>query len=372
MRSGPPEVLVVGGGVAGASVALELAARGADVTVLDRPEAGRATGAAAGMLAPQYEGEADDPLYRLGTASREIYPHFVGRVSELSGEALGHRSDGMLVANRSPEETRAARSSLERQREAGQSGELLEPDRARDLDSAASPRPHSYLWLPDEGQVDAQRLPAALHAALRTAGATLRDGACVRAVTDGRGGAGVRLEDGERLEADAVVVAAGAWTSRIDALPRALGIRPVKGQMVRLAPAEPLPPPLLADHHGHYVVPREDGTAVAGSTMEEAGYDPAPDEQVVEALVEEAARLAPALTAAARRDAWAGLRPVARDGRPVIGPDPGRRGLFYATGYGRHGILLAPLAARAVAELILEGETDVEWRPFSPERLPEV
>lgn len=372
--SGGPDALVVGAGVAGSAVALELAARGASVTVLDRPSPpGRATGAAAGMLSPQYEGRANDPLFRLGVESRRVYPAFAERIAELSGVEPAYRAGGMLVASWTEGETREARRSLQRQREAGLRGRVLSPGEARDVHPGASPHAHSHLWLPDEARVDAQRLAEALPGALRSAGVDLREGRRVRAVEapDREGGGGpaaVRLEGGERLEGGAVVVAAGAWTSGIRGLPGAPEVRPVKGQMVRLSPPSPPDPVILADHAGHYVVPRQDGTVVAGSTMEEAGFDAGTDRAVVSGLVEGARRLAPSLARAELRESWAGLRPVTRDGRPVLGPAPRGPRIFYATGYGRHGILVAPVAGRAVADLILDGGSGVEWEPFRPGR----
>lgn len=369
-----PRIVVVGAGVAGAAVALELAGRGADVTVLDRPAEGRATGAAAGMLAAQYESAPSDPLFRLASGSRALYPEFVARLEALSGWTLDHRTDGMLVANRTRAETRAARETLQEQRSAGHRGSVVSPDRARELHPSAAPDVDSYVWLPDEGQVDAQRLPSALHRALRAEGAELRPGSPAQAVSESGGAGGrleVRLAGGTGLEADEVVVAAGAWSSRVDGLPRSLEMEPVKGQMVRLEPDESPPSPLLADHDGHYLVPREDGTVLVGSTMERAGFDADPDPDTVAALEEAAARLAPSLRGSPRREAWSGLRPVTADGRPVLGPEPLMTGLHYATGYGRNGILVSPLAGRAVADLILEGASEVEWEPFSPERLPE-
>lgn len=374
MSSAGPRVVVVGAGVAGGAVALELAGRGAEVTVLDRPAEGRATGAAAGMLAAQYESEPSEPLFRLASGSRAVYAEFVARVEDLSGWTLDHRTDGMLVANRTAAETEAARATLEEQRAAGHGGSVVSPDRARELHRDAAAEVDSYVWLPDEGQVDAQRLPSALHRALRAEGAEVRPGSPARSLSEGGGPGGrleVRLAGDRRLEADAVVVAAGAWSSRLDGLPRSLQMEPVKGQMVRLDPGRAPPSPLLADHDGHYVVPREDGTVVVGSTMERTGFDADPDPDTVAALEEAAARLAPSLAGSTRREAWSGLRPVTADGRPVLGPEPLMAGLHYATGYGRNGILVSPLAGRAVADLILEGASEVEWEPFSAERLPE-
>jgi glycine oxidase len=228
---------------------------------------------------------------------------------------------------------------------------------------------HSYVWLPQERQVDSQRLAVALADAVRAAGGSVLAGRPVAAiVTHGGGIVGALLADGTRLEADWVVLAAGAWSSALEGLPRPLPVRPVRGQILRLLPDEPAPWPLVADHQGRYLVPRENGTLLVGSTMEEAGFDDGVTDAARSYLTEIALGLFPELEGARVVERWAGLRPLTPDARPILGPEPELEGLLYATGFGRNGILLAPLAARAVADLALDGHSSVEWAPWSVER----
>jgi glycine oxidase len=128
---------------------------------------------------------------------------------------------------------------------------------------------------------------------------------------------------------------------------------------------------ILANHGGRYLVPRDDGSILAGSTMEAAGFDASPSPAGERAVRLAAERLLPGLRGASPSGKWAGLRPDTPDEWPVLGPDPEVEGLFYATGYGRNGILLAPAGGRAVAELALLGETELDWEPFRVERFSE-
>lgn len=374
MPAREPDVLVIGAGAAGCSVALKLLGRGAEVLVLDPGEEGRATPAAAGMLAARYETSEDPRLLLFGMRSRALYGRFGRRVERLAGADLGLRSDGMLVANpdgRAEEEARARVRWQARElgtAEAGPEPRILDPRDAVERHPWVSRSVESYLWLPGEGRIDARALAAALPRAVREAGGRLLEAAAAELRTAGGRTAGVTTRAGERVDAGAVVLAAGAWSCRIAGLPRSVPVRPVRGQMLRLDPPAEPPAPLVADHAGRYVAPRRDGTVVAGSTMEDAGFEPAVTDEGRASIRRAAEALAPALEEAPTVEEWAGLRPVSADGRPILGPDPDLRGLHYATGYGRNGVLLAPAGAAAVADLLLEGATAADWRAFRPGR----
>ena len=234
-------VLVVGAGIAGAAVALELRDRGRKVLVLEArrdrgaPPERVATGASAGMLAPQYEISDDEALIRLAVASRERHPAFVRHVEQLAGVELGLRMGGMLVAAFSDEARREMETDAARHRALGLSAEVIAPKDALRLQPGLSPEAAAWMWLPDEGRLDTQRLAAALPAALEAAGAEVRYGARVLRILE-RGGTvwGVELDGGDVLRAGRLVLAAGAWSGRVDGLPRALPVRPVRGQNAAL------------------------------------------------------------------------------------------------------------------------------------------
>jgi glycine oxidase len=248
-------------------------------------------------------------------------------------------------------------------------GEILSPAEARQIHGAVATDVHSWLWLPNEAQVDSQRLAVGLADAVQGSGAELVRNAQVTGVSSKVGRVtGVRLADGREMEASTVVLAAGAWSGGVEGLPRQVPVKPVRGQMLRLAPLRPLPWTLVCDHEGRYLVPRINGSLLMGSTMEEVGFEERVTEEGKEFLAEAAASLIPELAEARIIEAWAGLRPISADNRPILGPDPDLEGLFYATGQGRNGVLYAPLTGKAVADLVLRGETQVPWEPFGIHR----
>jgi glycine oxidase len=367
---GMMEVVVVGGGIAGASVALELAGRGVAVNLIDaeRP-GGAATGASAGMLAPQYEADPRTPLFGLLLEARSFFGGFADRVEDLSRQDLHLRWDGMLVANGTDRERVEAEESARLQRAMGHRVDVLDSAEAARLQPGLDPAVPSWVWLPAEGQVDSQALAVALPAALAATDVRVISG---RKVAEIRSEAdrvrGVRLGDGRTLAADGVVVAAGAWSGGIHGLPRPLHVGPVRGHILRFPGTTPPLRRLVATHAGRYLVPRDDGTILAGSTMDEVGFDRSLSEAGMASVHRSAAALVPRLGDAQPIERWADLRPMSVDRLPVLGPDPDIDGLFYATGYGRNGILLGPLAGRIVADLIVSGSTEHNWRPFGVRR----
>ena len=363
-------MVVIGGGLAGAAVALSLAARGVWVTLVDAQRPGcAATGAAAGMLAPQYESEGPGPLFDVLCQARDQYATFVQTVESLTQESIHLGWEGMLVANLTEAEHIAAQDTVAWQRAAGAEIELVETDEALRLQAGLTPHARSWLWLPREGQIDPQRLVGMLPLALGRAGVQVRNGRGVSEIRTGHDRVeGVLLDADRFIPADAVVLAAGAWSNTLRNLPRDITVRPIRGHMLRY-PAGSVPfTRLVAGHAGRYLVPRHDGTLLAGSTMDDNGFDRSLDDDCLAEIHAAAARLAPALEKTRPAEQWADLRPIPVDGRPVIGADPQVKGLFYATGYGRNGILLSPLAGSVVADLVLGGDLPPGWDSFSPGR----
>ena len=367
------EIVVIGAGIAGFTVALALQERGAAVTVVEtsRPGAG-ATGASAGMLAAQYETAGTSDKFRLCLESRTRYPEYAAKLQDLAGRDLHVRHDGMLVANLNEAEHASAQESVRWQVEEGLRAEILEPVEADKLQPGVNRDVASYIWLPDEGQLDSQILAVALADAIAGAEVRLICGNGVAKILQ-RGGSvsGVAMTDGRELEADRIVVAAGAWSCSIGGQARQIPVRPMRGQILRL-PLEGLPlTAIVASHAGRYLVPRDDGTVLAGSTMEDVGFDRAITDEGEQLIHESVAELVPELKNRKPAERWAGLRPISADSLPVIGPDPDLPGLFYATGYGRDGILIAPLAGEIVADLMVSGASEFAWREFRPDRFSE-
>ena len=361
-------MIVVGGGIAGCTVALALRERGSQVTLVRAPDlVGTATDASAGMVVPQYETAPSDPTFRLGVESHARYPGFLADVSARSGSDVSLEGGGMLVANQTPSEHEAASRAARAHRAEGLESEVLDAADARKLAPVVDPETRSFLWFPAAARLDCRRLATALWRAVDAAGVRLISGKAVGLLSAAGRAHGVRLEDGQTVRDAGVVVAAGCWSGELADLPRRLPVRPIRGQMLRLE-SDRLPRgPVLADHAGRYLIPRRGG-AVAGSTMDEAGFESEVTAAGRASIRRAAGRLCPAAAHAAIVEEWAGLRPVSDDGMPIIGPDPDEERLFYATGYGRSGILLAPRLAEMVADLALGREPDAGWKALSISR----
>jgi glycine oxidase len=345
------DVLVIGAGVIGLSVAWRAAREGLRVHVFDKGEPGAGTThVAAGMLAPVSEAEAGEPeLLELMRRSAAMYPAFVAALQDESGVDPGYRRCGTLAIARDRDELEAlAREHRLRESLQLRTKKLL-PSAARELEPALAPAIRGALDVPDDHAVDPRSLVAALIAANSRAGVEIRKGVVVRACEQRHGRVeGVQLGDGSSVRAGSVVVAAGPWSREVAGAP----VHPVKGQTLRLR--DPSGGGLL--HRvirmaSGYIVPRGDGRYVLGATVEERGFDTTATAGAVYELLRDAIEIIPGVSEMIVEELAVGLRPATRDGRPLIGP-AGVPGLHWATGHYRHGVLLAPVTAEiAVAAL---------------------
>ena len=354
-RGGSYDAVIVGGGVIGLSCAWRAARRGAGVAVVERarPPAG-AGRVAAGMLAPVGELAFGEPqLLKLNLEAAELYPGFVAELEEASGVSTGYAREGALHVALDRDEAAGLRRIHELQRSLELGAEWLPPRRCRELEPGLTPSLNGGVHAPQEGSVDPRALSAALLAALETEGVEVHTGTEVAAaLLDGERIAGVRTGAGEELRAGAVVLAAGAWSGRMEWLPAAgrPPVRPVKGQVLELRPREGgAPCRRIVASERVYLVPRPDGRLIAGATVEEQGYDTTVTAGGVHELLREAYRLLPEVAEMELVDAAAGLRPGTPDNLPLAGPSP-LDGLLWATGHFRNGILLAPLTAATIAD----------------------
>ena len=368
------DVAIVGGGIAGLAVAWRAQHRGLRTVVLERDRlAHGATRVAAGMLAPISEARVGERgLLALSRASLDRYPAFVAELAEASGRDPGYRADGTMLVARDRDEAEALERELAEREAMGLPVEQLLPSEARRREPALAPTLRLALEIPGDHAIDPRALSAALAVAIERAGGVLREGAEVARVTTAADGAvsGVGLAAGERVEADQVVIAAGAWAATLDGLPAhaRVPVRPVKGQVMRLR--DPSGPGLLTRvirMQPGYLVPRGDGRYVLGATMEEQGFDTAPTAGGVFELLRDAIELVPGVSELAIEEVVAGLRPGTPDNAPVLGPGA-VPGLQWATGCFRHGILLAPIVADALAATLAgEAPPDVA-APFTAAR----
>lgn len=359
-------VIVVGAGVIGCAIAYELAVRGAAVVVLDARGLGQgATRASAGILAPYIEGHSS-ALLRLGICSLDRYDAFVRRVAADSERAIEYRRTGTLQVARTDEEAR----QLARQQQAlaglGTRADVVDGGEARRLEPALAQDIRGALRVQAHGYVRAGVLTEALAAAARARGARMSVVRVERVRAAGDGVA-VTTADGD-ITADAVVLAAGSWSGDIVMAPLPPApVRPVRGQLVELRLPQP-PVAHIVWGTDCYLVPWKDGRVLVGATVEDVGFDERVTVGGVRQLLESAAQLVPALGGAAFEGARAGLRPATSDELPIIGASTTMRGVFYATGHYRNGVLLAPLTASLVADLLLDGHARPELNLVRPDR----
>jgi glycine oxidase len=369
MRAAPSrssyDAVVVGAGVIGLACAWRIAERGLSVCVLERdvPGAG-ASGVAAGMLAPATEAEfGAQQLLALNLKSAAAWPAFAAALHERAGAEVGYRRDGALVVAADRDDAEELRRLYAFQESLGLDVEWLGSRAARALEPGLSPRIAGAIHAPHEAQADPRLLTAALATALTRAGGELVTGADVTSVAAD----GVDTAAAGPIGAAHVVVAAGCWSGELggDGAPP---VRPVKGQILRLRRRGDQPPLVtrLVRTPRCYVVDRPGGEVVIGATVEERGFDAAVTADGVYRLLEAAWEVLPDAGELEWVEAAARLRPGTPDNAPVIGCDD--RGVIWATGHYRNGILLAPVTADAVAAMAAGETPPAAVGPFAPGR----
>jgi glycine oxidase len=367
-----PEVVILGAGVIGLSVAWRAAQRGLRVLVVDRGDPGAATSAvAAGMLAPISEIEpGEEGLFSLMRDSAQAYPAFVEELVDATGQDPGYRRCGTLLVARDADEAEALEREQQLRTRLGLEVDRLRPSLARQLEPALAPTIRTVLDIPGDHAIDPRRLTRALAVAAARAGAELRAGTEVAEVQLGRGRPpALRTTGGELLRAGRLVIAAGPWSGSIPGIPpeAVVPIRPVKGQTLRLR--DPAGSGLLSRvirMHQGYLVPRDDGRYVLGATMEEKGFDRTATAGAIYELLRDAIELVPGISELVVEELAVGLRPGTPDNRPVLGPGA-VPGLHWATGHYRHGVLLAPITAELVVSA-LTGSEDPRAAAFGADR----
>ena len=362
------DVAIIGGGIMGSAIALRLAQRGLGVTVIERGIPGaEASSAAAGILGPQMEAEGPGPLLELGLKSRALYPALAAELRELTGIDVGYDRSGVLAVAFDEAGEAALSSRRAWQLARGLRVDSLSGEAARAREPALGPAVRAALAFTDDAQVVARELARAFSQAAAGAGARFLTGRYVRRVLIDKGAVtGVEL-DGDVLPAAVVVVAAGSWSGLVEGagVPPTI-VRPARGQLVSIETRPPLFRHVVSAPGG-YLVPRRDGTVLAGSTVEMAGFRKEVTVGGLAAILTLARTLIPALGDAPVTASWSNFRPFTEDHLPVLGATR-VRGLVLATGHFRNGILLAPITAQAIAELIATGQAPIDLAPFAIER----
>ena len=357
------EVLIAGGGISGAACARALALRGLKVAICEPgPDPAAASAASAGILGPQIE-RTDEALRALGLRARDLYETLGVALVDATGIDIGLWREGIASVAFEEAEAERLREAVADQRQAGLRCDWLEAADVAERFPAAAPC-LGAMFAPEDGAVDAPALTRALTADAKRLGARTFATRVNRINTILGRVTGVEIPAG-KIRAEHVVIAAGAWSTQINHLPRHLPVEPVRGQMAAAPWPANMPRTVLYYDHA-YVVARS-GEAIFGSTMERVGFDGSVTPAGIAEITGAARRLLPQLPAQPTRT-WAGLRPLTPDGRPIVGPDPDVRGLWYATGHGRNGVLLAGLTGEIIGSLIATGESEVEIASLAPER----
>jgi glycine oxidase len=376
------DVVIIGGGVIGLSVAWRSAQQGLRVVVADPQPGQGATHAAAGMLTPIAEAAyAEREIFQLGSESLRRYPDFVRELTAVSGLPTGFRQCGTLQVAYDSDDLALLAETRQLQESYGVRVQQLTARECRAAEPMLDPSVRGGLLVADDGSVDPRLLAPALLRAAEVAGARLARQPVAEVLCTEHRADGVRLADGSVLPARWTVLAAGWQSAAIPGVPPGFAppVRPVKGQILRLRTtaamtAAGLPPGLLRRTvrglvHGSsvYLVPRDSGELVVGATQEELGADTAVTAGGLWELLRDSRTLVPGVTELELTDVVAGLRPGTPDNAPVIGPSE-LPGLLLATGHFRAGVLLAPVTADTVTAFLLTGEADPIWRAFGADR----
>lgn len=359
------DVVIVGAGVIGCAVAREIARRGAQVRLFEaRTVSAGATQASAGILAPYIEGHDRGLLFDLGLRSLGLYDDFVHDVSEESGLPVEYRRCGSLEVATDPASAARLRQTAVQDPVLrwldADAARMQEPALAATIEGAVLAEGHGYVAVPS--LMDALAWSALRH------GVQIEAAHRVTGIRTTASGITVSTEDGTSWPAGYVVIAAGSWTGLLDvADPVAGSVRPVRGQLLRLQwSGAPLQRIVWGPEC--YVVPWNDRRVLVGATVEDVGFDERTTAAGVRDLLDAVCDLLPEAWGATFLEARVGLRPATPDGLPYVGRSPSSDRVVYATGHYRNGLLLAPLTARLVADLILDGREDPALAALRPGR----
>lgn len=364
------EVLIVGGGVIGLAIARELSRRGIrKITIVDRGKAGHeATFAAGGMLAVQAETDEAGDFFDLCKTSRDLYPGFAAELGDETGIDIELDRAGTLYLAFTASDVREIDHRFKWQKDVGLNVERLSAADTRKLEPFISPDVRESLIFPDDWQVENRKLTAALLKFVGDRGIDLREETeCRRLIVKNGRAIGAETQNG-KIYAQKTILAAGAWTSMIEAeTVRIPEVRPIRGQIVGFQTAKRLFNHVIYSPRG-YLIPRVDGRILAGATVEDVGFENRMTPAGIEYVSRNAFEIAPSISGLKISEEISGLRPRTADALPVIGSFPHVENLIIASGHYRNGILLAPITAEVVAEMVDGNGVSALIRTFGTDR----
>jgi len=362
------DVLIIGGGVIGLSIARELKKSGVkQIIVVDKGRIGsEASWAAAGMLAANAETRIDDPFFRLCVESNDLYPQFAAELREETGVDIKLSLGGTLCLGFTEPEEADLAEKFRWQSGAGIRVRALTAGELRKQEPAISTEALAALHYEDDHQVENRDLVAALRKYCELRGVELIEGVEITELIIEKGKVlGGRSRD-STFTASTTVLAPGAWATQLtSSMPSLEEVKPIRGQMISFAGRENLLRAVVYTSNG-YLVPRDDGRLLAGATVEDKGFDKCVTADAISELKAMAVRTVPRLKGVNVSEAWCGLRPLAGGGYPLIGWAAELENAYIATGHYRNGILLAPVTGRIAAEQMLHGEGPALYRCFAP------
>jgi len=354
------DILIIGGGVIGLATAIELKLRGAKVTAISRNKKAAAATAAAGMLAPSAERIADKAMLQLCNRSLYLYPDWTRKLEEITGLDTGYWACGILTPayeGQGDKETRRQGDEFENSSPSSPSSAIwLDKKTIHQYQPGLSKEVIGGWWYPEDGQVDNKALFQTLLNAAENLGVEIQEGIAVKGIIQQQGEVTGLQTDAGTLRASKYVLATGAWSNELFPLP----VRPVKGQMLSVkVPAFNSELSLNRVLYGSniYIVPRRDGRIIIGATCEEVGFTPGNTPVSIQSLLQAAIRLYPQLQNYPIEEFWWGFRPTTPDELPILG-NSWYKNLIFATGHHRNGILLSPITAKLVADIVLEEKSD--------------
>ncbi len=365
------DVVVVGGGVIGLSIAYALAKRGVLATVIDRDAFGKgASWAGAGMLPPFVVRTTSSPMVELRSWSAVLYREWSAELRERVGVDNGYRVTGGIDVALEPGELGDLKTAAGRWRVEGIRFEQLQPSDFTRVEPELNPKALYAFYLPDRAQIRNPWHLRALEAAAQNFGVKLMPHTSVRRLKTVDNRITAIETDGGDISCGQVVIAAGAWSGGLLAEAQvALPTPPLKGQIV-LFRAEATFLRHIIERGKLYLVPREDGRILMGATEENAGFDSRPTAEAVHELTQQAYALCPALARAEIEKYWAGLRPGSIDTRPYLGFAQEYENLIIATGHKRAGLQLAPATGELIANLATGAVPGIDLSNFRPDRAP--